>query len=484
MVFNAISSACVLAAVAFSAAYADSRGAHRNVNVNRDDNRHLAVFVRPPWNYDPGTPETGCVDPNTFFDSDVVVTFEGDANSLNARTYSDLEVSFLNSYNTLRSKFCDGESRVVTGVTVDPSSLSTNPLFEQFSLRFVVNVGCDRCSMDTTLFAPDGDDNTRRKTESNESRDLLIYKRPHNIRGASPLSAKPVSTPVATISPPPSPVPNQVDTSFRVSEEECCPPNGEQRAPYASEFVKAFDSSYKAQAIGNRALQANPIQLILKAVEIASVSCEEPLEEFDADVFVEMSGSPEDVTDSEFSVLEISFRDSYNTLGESLCDPLFRTVVQVTAKLDDPDIRHLHEAAGNEGGGRKLQRQRGRFAYRVRAKCRGCRRNPRLFADGVSGRRVLEMQYDRQLQFVVDQDTCYCAVGAEERGVYIDEFTRAYNSSIQGLNERGILKNIESVDGVEEEEIFTWSPTTSPTNFPTAPTDSPVPSPSPSEQPT
>lgn len=66
MVFNAISSACVLAAVAFSAAYADSRGAHRNVNVNRDDNRHLAVFVRPPWNYDPGTPETGCVDPNTF----------------------------------------------------------------------------------------------------------------------------------------------------------------------------------------------------------------------------------------------------------------------------------------------------------------------------------------------------------------------------------------------------------------------------------
>jgi hypothetical protein len=253
---------------------------------------------------------------------------------------------------------------------------------------------------------------------------------------------------------------------------------------YASEFVNAFDSTYKALTIGNRVLQADPVQLIILAVEIASIACDEPIEEFDTEVLVELSGSPEDVTDSEFLALESSFRASYNNLGEFLCDPLFRNVLDVTAELLDASVpRHLDKTKENGGNKRALQ-TRGRFAYRARAKCRGCRRDPRLFAQGVSGRRELEMKYNRQLQFVFDQDTCYCAVGAEERGITQGEFTRAYDDSIKVLNDEGILVNIIGVDGVEEEPIYTWSPTTSPTNFPTAPTDSPVPSPSPSAEPT
>lgn len=66
----------------------------------------------------------------------------------------------------------------------------------------------------------------------------------------------------------------------------------------------------------------------------------------------------------------------------------------------------------------------------------------------------------------------------------LQTFTTATN--IQELNEEeGVLTSmLESVEGVEEELLWTWSPTESPTNFLTAPTDSPVPSPSPSMTPT
>jgi hypothetical protein len=489
MIFNATLLIFLLAVVVLSAFADFSRNddnRRRVSNASRDNNdaRDLAIFIRPPWNYNPATPGK-CVDPNAFFDSDVVVTFEGDASSLDGATFSDLEDAFLESYNTLRRTFCDDEYRVVTDVTVDQSSLNENPLINEFSLRFLVNAGCDRCPMDTTLFTPNPNDSTRRMTEANDARGLRIYKRPHNVRGASPPSSPPISTPaprpVAVAAPPPPPAPSP---TFR-SEDECCPPNGQRRAMYASEFVNAFDSTYNALTIGNRVLQeADPVQLIILAVEIASIACDEPTEEFDTEVLVELSGSPEDVTDSELLALESSFRSSYNNLGEFLCDPLFRNVLDVTAELLDASVRrHLDKIKENGGSKRALQ-TRGRFAYRVRAKCRGCRRDPRLFAQGVSGRRELEMKYNRQLQFVFDQDTCYCVVGAEERGITQGEFTIGYDDSIKVLNDEGILVNINGVDGVKEEPIYTWSPTTSPTNFPTAPTDSPVPSPSPSAEPT
>ena len=189
-----------------------------------------------------------------------------------------------------------------------------------------------------------------------------------------------------------------------------------------------------------------------------------------------MAGNPLAALDSEISALEDSFRFSYNGFKIELCDPLFRTVTEVTAQ---PDERFL--SSNNDD--RKLQEAR--FMYKVNDKCRSCGgSNRRLFAQGTSGRRRMEMKYDRQLQFVFDDNSCYCAVGTEERGIFEDEFTLAYDENVQILRAQGILENVESVEAVTEDVDPTWSPTTSPTNFPTAPTDSPVPSPSPSVSPT
>jgi hypothetical protein len=110
-----------------------------------------------------------------------------------------------------------------------------------------------------------------------------------------------------------------------------------------------------------------------------------------------------------------------------------------------------------------------------------------LFGES-SGRRELasppQMLYHRELQFISSDNTCYCAVGTKEREITETEFTSAYNLNVQDLRKKGVLKNIESILGTEEDVLPTWSPTTSPTNYPTAPTDSPVPSPSPSVMPT
>lgn len=267
----------------------------RTASINRG-NRDLAILQRPPWNYNPGSPGTGCVNPNAYFDSDVVVSFQGDASNLDSNTFMELEDAFLESYNQLRRGLCDDDSRQITEVAADENSISIKS-FDEFSIRFLVGVGCDRCSMDTTLFEPEPARRRRMREDkdaifhqekgdnrvnSTESRHLAVYRRPYQAtRGVSPPTPRATAPPVPiTVAPPPPtpPPPTPSPAVLTVPEDEdCCPANGERRAPYASEFTTAFDSTYKALTIGNRVLQEDPIQLILEAIELASITCDEPL---------------------------------------------------------------------------------------------------------------------------------------------------------------------------------------------------------------
>lgn len=465
----------------------------RELEENDDFRRDLAILMRPPLNYDPESPGTGCVEPNTFLDTDVVVEFKGDPGDIQISNLDQatLEDAFQESYNTLRKKFCDNDSRQVMDVTLDQESLVIKS-YNVFSLRFIVDVGCDRCdSLDTNLFEPEPNINRRQRElhdggaeESNsslESRNLRSFKRPWNaIRGGGGASP-PSPNPITSFSPP-SPSPIKTAVTIPRVDEECCPTNGERRAPYASEFADAFGSTYKVIRVGSRALQQDPIQEIVAVIEVTDIGCDEPLEEFETEVDVELLGNPEDVLDSEVFALEASFKSTFNDFANTICDPLFRTVTDVSATLEDIlDERYLEQGEGE----RKLQRRRrrSRFKYRVKGRCRGCKSSARLFAQGSSERR-LEMKFDRQLQYVYDDDSCFCAVGAEPRGILEDDFRVSYDSNIQVLKEEGVLVNIDGVDAVEQEPLWTWSPTTSPTINPTAPTDSPVPSPSPSSTPT
>lgn len=426
------------------------------VQSQQDATRRLKLLKRQPWPY---TPQY-CVEPNTFFDTNVVVSFQGDGRNVNPSIITELEESFIETYNTLRRDFCDAQSRKVVDVELDPDSLDVKP-FNEFSFLFKVRVGCDRCSTsDTTLF-----------TEEPERRELAVYKRQYHaiVHGGTN------NIPSPTIKPTPMPTPSSIDSSPRDEggqEGECCPSGGERRAPYPSEFAAAYDSTFKAIGIEN-----NPIEVVIKVIEVVSISCEDPLEDFETNVFVEFGGDATEAADSEILALEASFQTSYNGFVEKVvCDPFFREITEVTAEaVETFDERYLSEDE------RKLQ-STARFNYRVKGKCRGCPSGSRLFAQGSQGRRSrrLEMKYSRELQFVFDDGSCFCAVGAEERAVFEDEFLVEYDDTVQELRTAGIVKNVETVETIEEDPPFTWSPTESPTNFPTAPTDSPVPSPSPS----
>jgi len=438
--------------------------------VEDDKSRELKVLKRRPWPW-----PQGCVEPNAFFNTNVIVTFEGDARNLDASIFMDLEDSFADAYNELRKDFCDDEFRKVVDVEIDQASLDIKE-DNEFSLLFQVQGGCDGCSsLGTTLFS----------MEEMRRRELEVYKRQDHAMingGGMPTSGptlRPTSSP--TSRPTSSPISNASPRDDDIGED-CCPTNGEQRAPYGSEFAAVYNSTFMAIGVDNRELQDMPVKVILRAVEVVSISCDDPIEEFETSVFVEVGGVSGDLTsalESEIFELESSFLKSYNRFGEEeICDPFFREVTEVKAEFETFEERVL-----DEHGERKLRKAR--FNYVVKGKCRACGSlNKRLFPQGSSGRaRRLGSRHNRQLQIVFENGSCFCAVGAEERGVFEDEFTVAYNDDIQELRDEGKVGTVETVEFVEEDPPFTWAPTDSPTNYPTGPTDSPVPSPSPSRVP-
>jgi hypothetical protein len=467
----------------------------RHDQENQRDDRHLVVFKRPPY---PTTERDYCVEPNKEFDTDVVVSFDGAPNLLGPSDYMDLENYFQEAYNSVRKGFCDDLSRKVVAVSVDDTSIEETSVSE-FSLRFAVKVGCDRCGADTDLFfVPKvrrelaGNDGLFEQMEAlldkldngihdrTDSRSLQQSLRGETISRATikrPLFGIDV-VPSGTDPTPPAPTPAVVGAPPEGDDDECCPPSGESRGPTGEEFALEFDKVYNEKNMGSaRKLQGVPIEQVITAFEVSPIDCSESEEDFDTEVFVELSTSGDPSSILQTVALENSFQTSFNSFSQGeLCDPLFRTVNGVVIE--------------NEEGRRSLASSSGRYKYKVKGKCRGCANgNTRLFGEG-PGRRQLASAashrwlYDRELRFMMSDDTCFCAVGAEERGVEEEEFTVVYNDDVVRLQEEGVLVNIDGVLGTDEDIPPTWSPTTSPTNFPTAPTDSPVPSPSPSATPT
>lgn len=98
----------------------------------------LTILKWPPWNYVPGIPGTGCVEPNAFFETDVIFDIQGDVSTgLDSSTLMDLEDAFLTAYNEQRKGFCDDESRSVVEIQADKNSVAIKAI-DEFSLRFLV----------------------------------------------------------------------------------------------------------------------------------------------------------------------------------------------------------------------------------------------------------------------------------------------------------------------------------------------------------
>jgi hypothetical protein len=390
-----------------------------------------------------------CVQPNTFFDTQVVVNFDGNPDLLCPRDYIDLEKSFQEAYNSVRRDFCDDLSRKVVAVSVNDTSIEETTATE-FSLRFAVNVGCDRCGPDTDFFFVP---KLRRELSTNNG---LLEQTEAILDGLENGNHDPTHS-----------------RSLHLrGKTKCCPPNGESRGPTGDEFALEFDHVYKKKMVATREDQGVPIEQVITAFEVFPIDCPEE-EDFETIVFVELStrDDPDSVLEAEIAALENSFRTSFNSFSQEgkLCDPFFRTVTSVTIE--------------NEEGRRRLASSSTRYKYKVKGRCRGCaKENKRLFGEG-SGRRQLVSSaprwlYDRELRFMMSDDTCFCAVGTEERAVEEDEFTVVYNDDVVRLQNEGVLVNIDGVLATEEYIPPTIIPTTSPTSYPTArPTTSPTPYP-------
>jgi len=163
------------------------------------------------------------------------------------------------------------------------------------------------------------------------------------------------------------------DRSLQDTGEKCsCP------APQKEDFASAYNANIADQRSGGSLVN---VVSITSVAELQPVNCTDEVTEFESDVFVYFLGNPDSrlpeiIPAAEREALELALADTYNsvnTLNADIYDPFFRVVVEAD----------LVSTKATFSRRRKLQRGAPRYLYRfrVRGRCRGCSRNPKLFDD-------------------------------------------------------------------------------------------------------
>lgn len=172
---------------------------------------------------------------------------------------------------------------------------------------------------------------------------------------------------------------------------------------------------------------------------------------FETSVLVGLRGRPDDVTSNEMRVLEQAFIDSYANAecGDRDIDQVMIVSRQIGNNETSSRRRSLQSSSNNRDF---------TYIFRTSGRCRGCGRNTRLFAQGVS--RILaqdsERGFHRGLQYEygleshsVEEEDCPCEAPTE------NDFLLSFNSTIRGLVADGLLVNVVGVNGdiAELEEV-------------------------------
>ena len=157
-------------------------------------------------------------------------------------------------------------------------------------------------------------------------------------------------------------------------------------------------------------------------------SCEDVVD-YESRILVGLIGRPDYVTGQEIDALQRAFLDTYNNVDCG--DRNMTTVTIVTSLIED----------NNDDNSRVLQASTNNrlftYIFRASGRCRGCRRNPRLFGEGV--RHLLgdsEEVYKDKSGHRSLQDECPCPPPTE------NEFILAFNATIADLVSVGSLVNV------------------------------------------
>lgn len=340
---------------------------------------------------------------------------------------SILETIFMETYNI--SPSCSLDSVILDGVEYTGSGIEEGT----FSITGTITT-----TNGAALFAPETTTVTRRSLHTKGTKS----KRENYVPAPSAPVASPTSSHVAS--------PTSAPSGTSRTEDGCLT---------QSAFVSLYDEAVKARQI----------ELDYSIDRVANVVIEEYKTDncvdftyFEQDLIISFIGDPSLATTSQLDALEQSFIDTYNvenSYNPDTCDPLFREVVGVD--LITNDSRRLSDRDLQTGFN---------YLYRVKARCRGCGTNGRLFGEA-SGRRLLA----RELQ---DNTLCVCPTDATELGApTVDEFQASYSASIDDLKTQNVIDDafIETLSDITEDGDRTDPGPTEPQPVATEPQPSPPP---------
>lgn len=179
-----------------------------------------------------------------------------------------------------------------------------------------------------------------------------------------------------------------------------CPANYEVKSgPSSHEFRRSFDAVIEElAAAGVLTTVEDPKKVTL----VNEAACSVSVNSLTSTVFVDFIADTALVTPTELSIIEQVFRDSYNDLIETFCDPIFRNVVG--ARVSEENLPVSSTVS------------RVQFTFRIDGRCRGCEKGTRIFA--ADGRVSNDVEH-----YLAKNDLCSCVTGnPEKQGATVGEF--------------------------------------------------------------
>lgn len=363
-----------------------SKNGHKKGSKHFNRNKHHDPDEEMP-NWMPIQPQCKRED---FFTTTVIIEHE-----LLHKNYKDpnelemLATAFRETYNTLNAAHeeeavCDDLLRSVEQVHVKPMHLVYKQYGEEeyATRRFSYEIfgKCDGCTTGSSLF----------------DKDDLMEREELFSTMATPSTCK------------------------------CYPSSQKIRAPTESEFKRIFNKEV-SRLCGGRLRNTHSSQTIR---EVRGRNCEPKQDVFKSEVFVELSDTP---NKKDLKIIEDTFANAYNEMGNDYCDPHFHTV---------SDVKMRHYSTGNHQ--RKLSFSEDRlFSASIRGICKDCTSDSQLFDDASDGR-ALTQGNRRNLRH---RSECYCARHPRaRRAPRVDEFAIALNDTLAHVSENGyISKPIHAV---------------------------------------
>ncbi|KAL3921017.1 MAG: hypothetical protein SGILL_002974 [Bacillariaceae sp.] len=422
---------------------------------------------------------SSCPGKLTYFESEVLVTFDGfdqDMNDVTKINWDGLEQTFMESYNSLAYELCDEDfTRVVDasiGVNSDGEILIKRSGCE-YALRYHVQGVCRGCNPNSaTLFSPPGRGggyyrqlistdglsvneqsaiempmkNKQKRRREKEYKSNKSNKGSKGTKGKGGGSWNGKGSKGGGDG-------DDDDSGGPDIPCDCGSKHPQYRTPTEEEFRVAYDSGIRAFRESKPHRHGGvAVDYVAKVSEVEDVECSVVEEEFNALISVEFFGDRAVVTDEERAVLEENFVWVYNGLQADRCDsPLFRTATLAEIILvSDPDEPSAFL-----------------YVFFVTGTCRGvgCSATATLFSADDLFRKL-----SHHLGYEGSSGACQCPLYTMEFGApTTSEFEVRYFQAVQCEREKGRLANIDASGEVTE-----LGPdfTPFPTDFPVAPPSS------------